>query len=114
MPNGPTPETERLAIILRALRLQAGQPSLRSVAADSGVSHTTVHELLGGHRTIRDWERVEKVGRALGMSRDQERALFAAWQLTRHPPEEPPGPAVQEQILEELRAIRRLLEGRQE
>lgn len=65
-----------LAADLRALRAQAGSPSLRSIAAAIGtVSHTTVAEALSGKRTP-SWPAVAAVITQLG---GDEQAFRSRW-----------------------------------
>lgn len=50
---------------IQELWAAAGQPSMRTIAAASGVSHTTVHSLISGERPG-TWKTVSRVFHALG------------------------------------------------
>lgn len=70
---------------LAKLRLRAGQPSLRAIAASCAVSHTTIGELLNG-KIMPRWAAVAAVGEALGATEDELVELSQLWQFQNREP----------------------------
>lgn len=77
--DGARDELASLAAELRELRLRAGDPSIRAIAAKAHVSHDTVHRVLRCGQTGRvpRWETLVLVTRALGRDPDQFQDLWA-------------------------------------
>lgn len=63
-----TPPEEDVLAELKRLRLAAGAPSLRAIAARAGTSHTTVTQLYAGSRApgLTSWAILAAVASALG------------------------------------------------
>lgn len=62
---------------LRRLHRHAGEPSVRQLAANAGVSHATVHSALRGPRVPR-WQNLELILEELHVDPDQVKALWVA------------------------------------
>lgn len=61
---------------LRSLHLQAGKPSMRTIAAGIGeISHTTVHDTINGTR-VPSWSNAERIVRYLGGDEAEFRELW--------------------------------------
>ncbi|MFJ2005818.1 Crp/Fnr family transcriptional regulator [Streptomyces chartreusis] len=78
---------------LRQLHTEAGQPSVRKIAASAQLSHDTVHRVLTQAKTP-TWPSLEAVVSALDGSVEQFRTL---WVACRAQEEETPGAPMQEQ-----------------
>jgi transcriptional regulator with XRE-family HTH domain len=110
--------TDDLHQKLLALWDDAGQPSGRSLARDVGFSHTMVAEALNGRR-IPSREKMQALIEALDGEWSDIEPLYPTWGPSDRRREvrtvvirDPDNPSIQTQILEELRAIRVLLERR--
>lgn len=70
-----------LAVALRALHAQAGNPSTRVIARAVGnISHTTVSEMLNGTR-VSSWDLVRQVGRFFGADEEE---LYKLWMAAKN------------------------------
>ena len=103
----PGPRRE-LVDALHALHHQAGWPSLRRLAADTGVSHTTVSKALSAP-ALPSWGTVELLAEAMGGDIDHFHDL---WLSASVPPEapEPAGTRVAGRTAE-LAVVRRHMQG---
>ncbi|MFJ5122067.1 Scr1 family TA system antitoxin-like transcriptional regulator [Kitasatospora sp. NPDC088548] len=70
---------ETLTALLLALREAAGQPPLRKLAADTGISTSTLSRVLRG-RGSPPWRVVDAMARALDASADDLKALRRLWE----------------------------------
>lgn len=106
----PEPESawERYVRAIRELRVAAGSPSIRDVAERTTASRAVVHGVFRCQRmpTI---HALQAVVPALGGDVNTFERLWLDYQHERGD-EPPPGEAVESAILDELRAIRELLE----
>jgi DNA-binding XRE family transcriptional regulator len=65
----------RLAEALRELRLQAGEPSARTIAREAGISHTTVADTCAG-KVLPRWAIVKAIVQGLAGDVDQFHELW--------------------------------------
>lgn len=102
MEEQETPEQSGLAVRLRELRLQAGNPSVREISARTrSVSHSTVHQALHGDR-LPKWSTVAAIVTALFGNPDEFRDLWmaaATSNTSSTPPIQPPLPPPPEAAL---------------
>jgi hypothetical protein len=70
-PDPPDP-SHTIHLWLQYLHAEAGQPSYRTIAAQSSTSHTTVAQLLSGRRATggTTWGVIASIAAALGASKD--------------------------------------------
>ena len=103
----PGPRRE-LVDALHTLHHEAGWPSLRRLAADTGVSHTTVSKALSAP-TLPSWGTVELLAEAMGGDVGHFHNLW----LSASAPPEAPGPAGTRIAgrTAELAVVRRHLQG---
>lgn len=74
--GGPLKHVE----LLRKLHLAAGQPSMREIGEISGLSHTTVHNVLNP-AYLSKWRSVEPVARALTDDEWEIGLIREAWRV---------------------------------
>ncbi|MFD3926889.1 TIR domain-containing protein [Streptomyces sp. NPDC058614] len=75
--DGPTQPLDALAAALRELHARAGKPSMRALAQDVSISHTTVADALNGKR-VPSWGTVESLVRQLGGNEKEFTRLWRA------------------------------------
>ncbi|MDX3782501.1 toll/interleukin-1 receptor domain-containing protein [Streptomyces europaeiscabiei] len=73
----PAEPLDALAAALRALHVGAGKPSMRALAHDVSLSHTTVADALNGKR-VPSWGTIETLVRRLGGNEKEFRRLWLA------------------------------------
>jgi hypothetical protein len=83
------PDWTHLFRYLRALHLDAGEPSSRKVAASSGgmISHTTVSMVLAGAR-VPSWKSLLVIGNELGADEDALKRIWVHCQMQVATPDE--------------------------
>jgi hypothetical protein len=87
--EGTSDPRARLASRLREWHIAAGAPSVRAVAAATGAgSHSTVAEILAGHR-VSSWPRLESIVRYIGGDRAEAFALWTEVRAAAGPESEP-------------------------
>jgi tetratricopeptide (TPR) repeat protein len=105
LPPGPHRD---LVVALHDLHHRAGWPSLRTLARETGVSHTTVSKAFSTS-AIPTWGTLELLVEAMHGDTDSFRELWLA-ATTPHPDSPAPGPAIAGRR-DELAAVRRHLES---
>jgi transcriptional regulator with XRE-family HTH domain len=104
-----TPANPELTDYLQVIWLAAGRPSSRSLAERCGISHTTINDILRGHR-MGGWPTLSTLVRLLGGDVREVEAILGADSKLETKDRTPGQLTVLREILEELRSIRKLLE----
>lgn len=92
-PDLPPGAHQDLVRALHDLHHRAGWPSLRSLARQAGVSHTTVSKVLSSS-VLPPWGTVELLVEAMGGSRSEFHALWLAASSADDPPAAAPAPLI--------------------
>jgi tetratricopeptide (TPR) repeat protein len=92
-PDLPPGAHQDLVRALHELHHRAGWPSLRSLARDTGVSHTTVSKVLSS-TVLPPWGTVELLVEAMGGDRSEFHALWLAASSTDDEAPRPPSPGI--------------------
>lgn len=104
---------EQYYYALLKLHEQAGWPASRTVAANLTCSHATVNDVLKGKRLPR-WETLGPIVKVLGGDRGRFLALWEAVERELRGTAPPPPPVItpprSSALLDEVRAIRALME----
>ncbi len=102
--RGEVGEVSGLACHLERARHAAGSPSLRTIAATTDYSHTTVAKAFTPAAATLSWCAVEQIGAAVGAEAAVTRRLWDASQVTRAPlsPRDQPRPVLAGAVLPAL------------